>query len=95
MNSFIDYGVEKLLDHATSSDQGKQKDRILKIQIQTWKAENLLLAGLVKVSPFNKLSNEGKKLLKSGLKWEKYQIETEYIGKMRCQIGSILSLAVK
>tara|TARA_B100000674_G_scaffold49872_2_gene34457 strand:- start:2664 stop:5612 length:2949 start_codon:yes stop_codon:yes gene_type:complete len=36
--------------------------------------KNLLLAGLVKVSPFNKLSNEGKNLLKSGLKWEKYQI---------------------
>ena len=33
-----------------------------------------MLAGLVKVSPFNKLSNEGKNLLKSGLKWEKYQI---------------------
>ena len=25
LNSFIDYGVEKLLDYATSSDQGKQK----------------------------------------------------------------------
>ena len=73
MSSFIDYGVEQLLDHAHVV-RATINDRIMETFVKIGKPKRVNDGRTTQVEPFSKLSKSGKEMLTDGLRWDKYTI---------------------